>query len=53
MNILFTIKNIDACYEVIDSLLEIFEKEFRNYFSDSKETIAFSNCLYRSIERGV
>ena len=34
-------QNIDACYEIIDKLLNTFQGESRNYFTDAREVEIF------------
>lgn len=39
-------QNIDACYEIIDKLLNTFQGESRNYFTDAREVEIFGQ-VYR------
>lgn len=43
-------ESMDASYEVISNLLKIFEKESRNYFSGSKETLLFQNVYIEALK---
>lgn len=42
-------KDIDICRNVIDDLLETFEKESRNYFKESKETLIFKTVYTEAV----
>lgn len=41
---------IEDCYDVIESLLETFKKESRNYFSNSKEPLIFKTVYTEAIK---
>lgn len=45
----FKYKDIGLCEDVISNLLEIFEKESRNYFQESKETLIFNTVYTQAI----
>ncbi len=42
--------DIRKCHEVIDNLLITFEKESRNYFKESKETLVFKTVYTEAIK---
>lgn len=42
-------RDIDRCREIISDLLNIFEKESRNYFSGTKETLIFRTVYTQAV----
>ncbi len=42
--------NIGKCHEVMDNLLTTFEKESRNYFKESRETLIFKTVYTEAIK---
>ena len=43
-------RDVEACYDIISNLLETFEKESRNYFTGSKETLIFKVVYTEAIK---
>lgn len=42
--------NMSACYDVMENLLETFQKESRNYFQNSKEPLIFETVYIEAIK---